>query len=137
VERTSSGRSMMRVVNIIGARAPLHITAVGKLFLLDDTPAELTEYAARTGLKPSTRNSLIELTLLERELERARKSGYAFDNEEAEIGVRCIGAGIRDDSGLMVAGLSVSAPSERMKTQWAAAVKETAERISHAIGYRA
>ena len=136
VERTSSGRSMMRVVNIIGARAPLHITAVGKLFLMDDTSDEIREYATRTALKPYTRNSLTELELLERELDRARKSGYAFDNEEAEIGVRCIGAGIRDDSGSMVAGLSVSAPTERMKTQWAAAVKQTAERISYAIGYR-
>jgi DNA-binding IclR family transcriptional regulator len=49
--------------------------------------------------------------------------------------VRCIGAGVRDDTGAMVAGLSVSAPSERMKSAWSGAVKETAERISRAIGY--
>ena len=136
VERTSSGRSMMRVVNIIGARAPLHITAVGKLFLMDDSSEELAEYAERSGLRGYTRNSLTALDVLERELANARKVGYAFDNEEAEIGVRCIGAGIRDDSGAMVAGLSVSAPAERMKQEWAGAVRATAERISRAIGYR-
>jgi DNA-binding IclR family transcriptional regulator len=65
-----------------------------------------------------------------------RKQGFAHDNEEAEIGVRCIGAGIRDDAGTLVAGLSVSAPTERMKPAWAALIKDTAARISRAIGYR-
>jgi len=137
VERTSSGRSMMRVVNIIGARAPLHVTAVGKLFLAQDAREEVKAYCARTGLKAYTRNTLTEVEPLLRELEQARRQGYALDNEEAEIGVRCIGAGVRDDSGALVAGLSVSAPAERMQAQWAAAVKATAERISRAIGYPA
>lgn len=136
VERTSSGRSMMRVVNIVGARAPLHITAVGKLFLMHDSADELRGYAERTHLHPQTRNSITDLPVLERELAAAREHGYAFDNEEAEIGVRCIGAGIRDDSGALIAGLSVSAPAERMRPEWASAVRQTADRISRAIGYR-
>ncbi len=136
IERTSSGRAMMRVVNIIGARAPLHVTAVGKLFLMEDGGEALRAYAARTGLAAFTKNTIHSLAALERELERVRRQGYALDNEEAELGVRCIGAGVRDDSGALVAGLSVSAPAERMRPAWAALVKETAEKISRAIGYR-
>lgn len=136
VERTSSGRALMRVVNIIGARAPLHITAVGKLFLLEDGADGLQAYAARTRLPQHTRNTLTTIAALERDLEKIRKQGYAIDNEEAEIGVRCIGAGVRDDTGALVSGLSVSAPAERMKANWAGLVKETAEKISRAIGYR-
>ena len=136
VERTSSGRAMMRVVNIVGARAPLHITAVGKLFLLDDGPEGLRTYAERTRLPAYTKNTLASVAALEKELDRARKQGYALDNEEAELGVRCIGAAVRDDTGAMVAGLSVSAPAERMKTVWAGLVKDTAEKISRSIGYR-
>lgn len=136
VERTSSGRALMRVVNIIGARAPLHVTAVGKIFLLDDGAAGLRAYAERTKLPQQTRNTLTSIAALERELEKIRRQGYALDAEEAELGVRCIGAGIRDDAGALVAGLSVSAPVERMKTAWAALVKDTAGQISHAIGYR-
>ncbi len=135
IERTSSGRSMMRVVNVIGGRAPLHITAVGKLFLLEDGAAGLREYAKRTKLPGSTRNSLTSLAALEKELDRVRRQGYAVDSEEAELGVRCIGAGIRDDNGTLIAGLSVSAPAERMKMTWSGLVKQTAESISRAIGW--
>jgi DNA-binding IclR family transcriptional regulator len=136
VERTSSGRSLMRVVNIVGARAPLHITAVGKLFLLEDGAEGLRAYAQRTHLPQFTRNTLTSVGALEKEFERIRRNGYAVDNEEAEIGVRCIGAGVRDDSGAIVAGLSVSAPAERIKNGWSGLVRETAEKISRAIGHR-
>jgi DNA-binding IclR family transcriptional regulator len=136
VERTSTDRSLMRVVNIVGARAPLHITAVGKLFLLEDGPEGLRSYAQRTRLPQFTRNTITNAGALERELERIRRSGYAVDNEEAELGVRCIGAGVRDDSGTLVAGLSVSAPTERMKSAWSSLVRRSAESISRAIGYR-
>jgi len=137
IERTSSGRAMMRVVNIVGARAPLHITAVGKLFLTAEDARELKAYAGRTGLPAYTKNSLTSIGALDKELDKVRRQGFAHDNEEAEIGVRCIGAGIRDDSGALVAGLSVSAPTERMKAAWAPLVKETAANISRAIGHRA
>jgi DNA-binding IclR family transcriptional regulator len=55
VERTSSGRSAMRVVHVIGTRAPLHVTAAGKLFLLEDGFARLRDYAKRSGLAEHTR----------------------------------------------------------------------------------
>ncbi len=136
VERTSSGRALMRVVNIVGARAPLHITAVGKLFLMEDGAEGLRGYAERTKLPSHTRNSLTSVVALEKEFDKIRKAGYALDAEEAELGVRCIAAGVRDDSGALVSGLSVSAPAERMKLAWAGLVRETAERISRAIGYQ-
>jgi DNA-binding IclR family transcriptional regulator len=137
VERTSSGRSLMRVVNIIGARAPLHITAVGKLFLAEEALEAIRHYAERTGLPAYTRNTIHALPALEKELDKVRKQHYATDNEEAEVGVRCIAAGIRDDGGALVAGLSLSAPAERMKPQWSWMVRDTAEKISQAIGHPA
>jgi len=137
VERTSSGRSAMRVVHVIGARAPLHVTAAGKLFLLEDGFARLRDYAKRTGLRPYTKNTQTSVAQLERELERIQQQGWATDNEEAELGVRCVAAGVRDDGRQLVAALSISTPADRMKGAWGALVKESAERIAHAIGYRA
>ena len=136
VERTSSGRSAMRVVHVVGTRAPLHVTAAGKLFLLEEGFARLRDYAKRTGLAPKTRNTLSGIPLLERDLERIQGQGWAVDNEEAEVGVRCVAAGIRDDAGALVAALSLSTPADRMKAQWGPLVKETADRISHSIGHR-
>ena len=121
---------------MIAARTPLHVTAAGKLFLLEEGFARLRDYAKRTGLAAHTRNTLSSLPLLERELERIQRQGWATDNEEAELGVRCVAAGIRDDAGTLVAALSLSTPADRMKVQWGPLVKETAERISGTIGHR-
>ena len=135
VERTSSGRSAMRVVHVIGARARC-TSPRREAFLLEEGFARLRDYAKRTGLAAHTRNTLSNLPLLERELERIQRQGWATDNEEAELGVRCVAAGIRDDAGTLVAALSLSTPADRMKVQWGPLVKETAERISRTIGHR-
>ena len=136
IERTAGSNSMMRVVQIIGARAPLHITAVGKLFLAEDGPEKCSDYARRTGLPRFTDNTLTDADALSKELEKIRRLGYAFDSEEAEKGVSCIGAGIYNDDGRLVAGLSVSAPSDRLDKGWSAHVQRTAEKISKAIGHQ-
>jgi DNA-binding IclR family transcriptional regulator len=137
VERAYSERSGMQVVRAIGGRAPLHLTSSGKLFLAQDDPRLVRTYATRTGLAGHTRNSITDLPKLERELSMVRARGFARDNEELELGVRCIAAGIRDDSGRLVAGLSVSAPSERMQDDWIEDLLNTAGRISARLGHGA
>ena len=136
IERTFSERSGMQVVRAIGGRAPLHLTSVGKLFLAHDDPQRVRSYAARTGLSGHTRNSITELLALERELALVRQHGLARDNEELELGVRCMAAGIFDDQGTLVAGLSVSAPTDRLEESWAERVRATADRISDSLGHR-
>ncbi len=135
IERAYSERSGMQVVRAIGGRAPLHLTSVGKLFLASDDIARIRAYATRTGLPSQTRNSLTQLHQLERELQEAQKSGVARDNEELELGVRCIAAGVRDDQGKLVAGLSISAPASRMDESWLPKLQSTANEISKALGY--
>lgn len=136
VERSFSERSGMQVVRTVGGRAPLHLTSVGKLFLANDDPSRVRAYATRTGLTGHTRNSLTDLPRLERELAQVRQTGMARDNEELELGVRCMASGIYDDLGVLVAGLSVSAPADRLEESWQDRVRQTAEQISKALGYR-
>jgi DNA-binding IclR family transcriptional regulator len=135
-ERTSSGRSLVRVVYLVGGRAPLHLTSVGKLFLAADGIADIRAYAKRTGLPGKTAHSLTSLGALEKELDKVRRHDLAYDNEEAEMGLRCIAAPIRNDEGVIVAGLSVSAPTDRHNPDWVAQIKATADDISEALGYR-
>ena len=136
VERSYSERSGMQVVRAIGGRAPLHLTSTGKLFLAADDPARVRAYAARTGLTGNTRNSITQVSLLERDLSKVRQSGFARDNEELELGVRCVAAGIFDDQQKLVAGLSISAPADRLSEDWLPKLKNTAEEISRSLGYR-
>jgi DNA-binding IclR family transcriptional regulator len=124
----------MQVVRAIGGHAPLHLTSTGKLFLATDDSQRLRAYAMRTGLSGQTSNSITKLPDLERELVRARQQGYARDNEELERGVRCIAAGVFDDQSRLVAGLSISAPAERMDEGWIPHLMATAKDISTALG---
>ncbi|MCX7213056.1 MAG: IclR family transcriptional regulator [Burkholderiales bacterium] len=137
IERAVSERSGMQVVRAVGGRAPLHLTSVGKLFLAADDPRNVRAYGTRTGLAGHTRNSITSADKLERELSLVRSRGYARDNEELELGVRCIAAGVRDDAGKLVAGLSISAPADFLQDDWIELLVNTAGQISAAIGFDA
>lgn len=134
IERAYSERSGMQVVRAIGGRAPLHLTSVGKLFLAADDAQRVRAYAMRTGLNGQTKNSLTQLSSLEHELNKVRLNGFAHDNEELELGVRCMAAGIYDDQEKLVAGLSISAPAGRLNESWLLKLQATARDISLTLG---
>ena len=136
IDRAFSERSGMQVVRAIGGRGPLHLTSTGKLFLSVDEPKAIRAYATRTGLAGHNKNSITDLGKLERELSLVRARGYARDNEELELGVRCMAAGIYDDGGKLVAGLSISAPADRLQEEWLEDLVGTAQQISSTLGYR-
>ncbi|WP_295637560.1 IclR family transcriptional regulator [uncultured Methylibium sp.] len=136
IERTYSERSGMQVVRAVGGRAPLHLTSVGKLFLAHDDAPRVRAYATRTGLAGHTRNSITDLAVLERELAKVLQYGSARDNEELELGVRCMAAGIFDDQSKLIAGLSISAPADRLEEAWLERLRATAAQISSALGHR-
>ena len=135
IDRAFSERSGRQVVRAIGGHAPLHLTSTGKLFLSVDESKAIRAYVTRTGLAGQTRNSITDLTKLERELSLVRSRGYARDNEELELGVRCMAAGIRDDTGKLIAGLSISAPADRLQDEWLDELIAIAGQISTTLGY--
>lgn len=135
LERTSSGRALVRVVYLVGGRAPLHLTSLGKLFLAADGQQKVRDYAKRTGLPGKTPHSLTTLAALEKELDKVRRHGIAYDDEEAELGLKCVAAPIHDDEGNVIAALSVSAPADRHDPEWVAQLRRTADAVSSALGY--
>ncbi|MDH5324839.1 MAG: IclR family transcriptional regulator [Gammaproteobacteria bacterium] len=132
IERVSPNR-MMRVEQVIGSRAPLHVTAVGKLMLGELGNTFIRAYSKRSGLKAYTTHTLASLEALTKGVQDAMVTGYAFDNEEAEIGVGCIGVLIHDKNDNVVAGLSISAPIERRKNEWAGLLKKAAKTVAERL----
>lgn len=116
--------------------APTYCTSVGKAFLAFQSE-ELIEKIASEGFHAYTPNTITDLSALLAELERVRNQGFSVDNEEIELGVRCIGAPVRDSTRRVFAAISVSGPAERMPdgrlAGLAPAVIQIAEDISTAL----
>ncbi len=125
---------MMRVEQRIGSRAPLHVTAVGKLMLGEGSDDACREYARRTGLPGYTRYSITDEEQLVQHVSGCVRAGFAYDDEEAETGVGCIGVLVRDDAGEVVAGLSISAPIDRRRDEWVDLLKDTARELAARLG---
>lgn len=132
IERVTPNR-MMRVEQVIGSRAPLHVTAVGKLMLAELGDHFIHAYAERSSLKSLTSHTLTTEQDLLNAVHQARQQGFAYDDEEAEDGVGCIGVLIHDDSGSVVAGLSISAPIERRKDAWVKLLQDAGRKISQRL----
>jgi DNA-binding IclR family transcriptional regulator len=130
-----------RLVSQIGMRRSLHCTALGKAVLAWQSTSFRDELLAGTKLEKLTPNSITRSTELIAELGRIQRRGHALDDEEVELGARCVAAPIFDSSGLVAAGVSVSGPTIRMSrtqtSQIADAVKQAAIEISKHLGYSA
>jgi len=133
VERKAS-QKMIRVEQVIGSRAPLHVTGVGKLMLGTLGEDFIRTYAERTGLPAYTEYTL-PLDALLAESHQDVEQGYAFDNQEAEDGVGCISALVYDPVGEVAGGLSISAPIARRRDEWIPLLKQAAKDISERLGY--
>ena len=133
------GPHALRMPSRVGRRIPTYCTSLGKAMLscLDDQ--EVKNIFRGLALRPYTANTVKTLSRLLTDLRIIRKRGYSVDNEEIEIGLRCVGAPIKDYTGAMVGAISVAAPSARLTSQKIPAVGRlvvtTAEEISEKLGY--
>ncbi|ASU78534.1 IclR family transcriptional regulator [Actinopolyspora erythraea] len=100
----------VRMYSRVGARAPLHCTAVGKVLLSEIEPARRRELVAALDRPALTDNTITDPEELLAELDRVSRSGYAVDRGEHEDFVHCIAAGVRDPRGEIVAAVSLSTP---------------------------
>ena len=105
---------MLQTLQRIGKIAPMNSTGVGKVLMTDFTSAEIDALVSSHGLPKPTPNTIGSKKALAKELAAVRTRGLATDDEECEIGVRCIAAPVRDYSGAVVAAISASGPTGRM-----------------------
>lgn len=106
-------RHAIRMAAAVGARAPLHCTAVGKVLLAHQSP-EYVKALVDHGLTPHTENTIIKREALAATLKEVRAREYAVDDEESEIGLRAIAAPVRNSRGGVIAAVGVAAPVQRM-----------------------
>jgi IclR family acetate operon transcriptional repressor len=131
-------RQMMRAFARPGSRVPLHCSAVGKAILSAVSDKWLSKILHQRGMPRLTVKTITSPARLRAELERARVVGYAVDDEEHAVGLRCISAPIFDETGGVIAAVSASGPLARIVdervAQLSALVLETARAISAEMG---
>jgi DNA-binding IclR family transcriptional regulator len=122
----------------IGARLPMYCTALGKA-ILAFSDQKLLHAVLAQSLVPRTPNSITSPEMLTSELALVQSRGYAIDNEENEIGIRCVGAPIFDYTATPIAAISISVPRQRMNQErysiLGPLVSEAAQMVSRRKGF--
>ncbi|MFJ8113112.1 IclR family transcriptional regulator [Streptomyces sp. NPDC096132] len=122
----------------VGMQLPLHTTAIGKCVLAGLADEELSTLVDRLGLPPRTENSVTDLTELRAELARVREQGFALDDEENEVGVRCLAVPVRDAKGAVIGAVNVSTiaflETREALLNWVGFVRTTADALHGLLG---
>jgi len=125
---------------LLGLRRPIYVSAVGKAivaFLPDDEREYLVDHLT---LKAMTPNTLTNRETLRQELARVQELGYAIDDEETFVGVRCVAAPIRDNSNNVIAAMGISGPASRVAIESfpdiGQRVRALADEFSYSLGAR-
>lgn len=128
----------VRMASRIGTRNPMPCTALGKA-ILAHYPSDRLEEIIRDGLPERTTFSLTTPEALRAELERVRAQGFATDDQENEMGVRCAGAPIFDYAGKVIGAISVSGPASRISKEksieFGQLTHDAAQQVSRRLGY--
>ncbi|MBW2504563.1 MAG: IclR family transcriptional regulator [Deltaproteobacteria bacterium] len=130
----------VRVVSRVGSRMPSYCTAAGKVHLAFMSDEEINELLPSAELKTYTPHTHASRDALKAELKAVTDKGYAIDNEELDLGVRCVAAPIRDYTRRIVGAISVSGPSmrlpnQRIEQELVPLVLNAAEELSTRLGY--
>lgn len=102
----------MRMFTEVGRRVDAHATAVGKAVMATMPADEVTQLLSRTAMNPQTERTITDVEAMQEELGRIRKQGYAIDDGEQEVGVRCYAVAV--PGAPAGAGISISGPEGRM-----------------------
>lgn len=129
----------IRISTYVGQRLPLHCSAVGKALMSGMTVEEVDRIIEERGLTRFTANTITDRERLLEELARIRKEGIAFDNEEYDMGLRCLASPVMDSQGRVVAAISLSGPVQRLNMEvlekHAGHVKKAAREVSVKLGH--
>lgn len=140
IERIESSQ-IMRASIRVGKRVPIHCTALGKAILAHMDTESVQRIVSEMEFVSCTANTISNKAEFLQCLEVVRGDGYALDDEENQIGVRCVAAPVFNLTNQVIGAVSISGPTVRIPKEYLAElgqrVKETAKSISLSIGWRA
>ncbi len=125
-------QSLMSVQQV-GNAAPMYCNGIGKLFLSQHDEAWLSDYLSRVERIPFTEHTITDSKALLADLSNVRQKGYSFDNEEKEIGARCVAFPVYGPDNRIIAGISVTGPTSRMTDEHILPKLEEFRRITQTL----
>ena len=114
IDKVESTKNSLQMVSRIGLTHPLYRTGVGKAIMAEMTDEQIEKAWSGFDVSPKTEKTIISFSDFRREIEKIRAQGYAIDDEENELGIKCIAAAIADETGEFSYAFSISAPISRM-----------------------
>ena len=126
IDKVESYNNSVRMVSQVGKSIPLYCSGVGKAMLAEMKPESVKQIWDTSEIYKFTNHTITNYSILCERLEEVRKNGYALDDEENELGVRCIATSIKDHTGKARYAFSISAPSSRMNDK---TIKNLAKKV--------
>lgn len=117
IYKEESSQNSVRMVSRVGSRIPLYCSGVGKAIAADMTEQQIRSFWESSRIEKLTEHTITDFDEFLSTIKDVRRNGYALDNEENEMGVRCIAVSLPDYRGRAKYAFSISAPVGRMTDQ--------------------
>lgn len=139
IDKVEASHSSVRLISMVGKTIPMYCSGVGKALLADMSDEKIREVWEQSEIQKLTAYTITDFAQFSALIQKIRQDGYALDNEENELGVRCIAASLKSFHGKPKYAISISAPKDRMDDDRIAnfreLILETKKRIQQAMGH--
>lgn len=138
IDKVESAQNSVRLVSMVGKAIPLYCSGVGKAILAEKSDDEIKKIWKNSDIRSLTPYTITNFADFMDIIKNIRQNGYSFDNEENELGVRCVATSIKDFNGKSQYAISISAPKERMSHEKLPYLQDLIlsikEKIENAVG---
>lgn len=133
IDKVEASQNSVRMISMVGKSIPLYCSGVGKAILADMPDAKIESIWKQSFIQQLTEHTVTRFVDFMNLIEETRRTGYALDNEENEIGVRCIAVSLKGYNGKSTYAISISAPKDRMSDARILQLREMILKTKHQI----
>lgn len=124
IDKVEASQNSVRMISMVGKSIPLYCSGVGKAMLADMPDEKIESIWKRSSIHKLTEHTITKYVDFIKLIGEIRKNGYALDDEENELGVRCIAVALKGYDGKSTHAISISAPKDRMSNERILELKE-------------